>query len=128
MNGLKFLSNVDEGQLKNFPMTKGQKIVPKTKKEKRADKRVLMKNKIEARHGIRDEDSSIEAQQTTTGRSDKSETGNVENMKRQTFTKGWMESFTEKEALPTKQQGKVIRTINYVKEEESEDENSGMNS
>ena len=125
MNGLKFLSNVDEGQLKNFPMTKGQKIVPKTKKEKRADKRVLMKNKIEARHGIRDEDSSIEAQQTTTGRSDKSETGNVENMKRQTFTKGWMESFTEKEALPTKQQGKVIRTINYVKEEESEDENSG---
>ena len=120
MNGLKFLSNVNEDQLKNFPATKGQKIVPKTKKEKRADKRVQMRTKIEARNGIRDDDTSIEAQPSGV----KSDAGNIENIKRQTFTRGWMESFTEKEALPTKQLGKVVRTVNHVEEEESEEENS----
>lgn len=121
MNGLKFLSSVNENQLKNFATGKGQKLAPKTKKEKRADKRVQLKTKIEARNGIRDEDSSIEAQPTSV----KPNPGDIENMKRQTFTKGWMQTFTEKEALPTKQQGKVVRTTNHVKEEESEDENSG---
>ena len=121
MNDLKFLSNVKEDQLKNFATGKGQKLAPKTKKEKRAEKRVLLKTKIEARNGIRDDDSSIEA--STAG--PKSTTGDVENMKRQTFTKGWMETFTEKEALPTKQLGKVVRTINHVKDEESDDENIG---
>jgi hypothetical protein len=42
MNGLKFLADVNEDQLKNFPMTKGQKVVPKTKKEKKTAKRLKM--------------------------------------------------------------------------------------
>ena len=121
MNGLKFLSVVKEDQLKNFATGKGQKLAPKTKKEKRAEKRVLLKTKIEARNGIIDEDSSIEAQTKNA----KTNTGDVENTKRQTFTKGWMETFTEKEALPTKLLGKVVRTINHVKDDESDDENLG---
>ena len=40
MNGLKFLANVDENQLKIFPMTKGQRAAPKSKKEKKAAKKI----------------------------------------------------------------------------------------
>ena len=34
------LSNVKEDQLKNFATGKGQKLAPKTKKEKRADNKI----------------------------------------------------------------------------------------
>ena len=118
MNGLKFLANVDENQLKNYPMTKGQKAVPKSKKEKKSAKKQKMRAEIESRNGIRDEDSSIETIKLTGKTSD---AGNVENVKRQTFTKGWMDSFTEKEALPTKLQGKIVRTIHRVEEENSDE-------
>ena len=117
MNGLKFLANVDESQLKNYPMTKGQRVVPKSKKEKKSAKKQKMRAEIESRNGIRDEDSSIETLKLTGKTSD---AGNVENVRRQTFTKGWMDSFTEKEALPTKQQGKIVRTIHRVEEENSD--------
>lgn len=121
MNGLKFLANVDEDQLKNFPITKGQKVVPKTKKEKKSAKRLKMRTEIAARNGIRDEDASISIE-TSKLADGKYDTGNIENIRRQTFTKGWMESFSQKEALPTKQQGKIVRTINQIKEENSDDE------
>jgi Nucleolar complex-associated protein len=118
MNGLKFLANVDENQLKNFPMTKGQRAAPKSKKEKKAAKKQKMRAEIDSRNGIRDEDSSIDTVKLTGKTSD---AGNVENVKRQTFTKGWMDSFTEKEALPTKQKGKIVRTIHRVEEENSDE-------
>ena len=118
MNGLKFLANVDENQLKIFPMTKGQRAAPKSKKEKKAAKKQKMRAEIDSRNGIRDEDSSIDTVKLTGKTSD---AGNVENVKRQTFTKGWMDSFTEKEALPTKQKGKIVRTIHRVEEENSDE-------
>lgn len=130
MNNLKFLANIDENQLKTFSVGKSQKNAPKTKKEKRAEKRVVLRTKIEARHGIRDdedEDNSNEESKfanKSNKKIDKSDVGNVENQPRQTFTKGWMESFSVKEALPIKQNsGKVIRTVNQIKEEKSDDEN-----
>ena len=118
MKGLNFLASVDEDQLKFFPLTKAQKTAPKTKKEKKAAKRLKMRTEIEARNGIRDEDSSIEVEKAANG---KPAVGNVESIQRRTFTKGWMESFSEKEALPTKQQGKVVRTVNQIKEENSDE-------
>jgi hypothetical protein len=122
MKGLKFLADQEEAQLKSFAVTKGQKAAPKTKKEKKADKRTLMKTKIEARNGIRDDDSTIEASKPLKSNNNKPEADNVENTRRETFTKGWMESFSVKEALPIKQQGKLIRTVQQIREEEDEEE------
>jgi hypothetical protein len=126
MKGLKSLADAEEEQLKSFAATRGQRSAPKTKKEKRADKRTLMKAKIEARNGIRDDDSTIDALKPLSS-NNKSEADNVENMRRETFTKGWMESFSVKEALPIKQQGKLIRTVQQIREEEDEEEDVNEN-
>jgi hypothetical protein len=117
MKELRYLAGVEENELKSFAMTKGQKAAPKTKKEKKADKRATLKAKIEARNGIRDDDDSIVKESKPQPKTSKSSSGDVENMARQTFTKGWMDSFSVKDSLPIKQKGKVVRTVNQIKEE-----------
>ena len=105
-----WLASIDEKSLSLFASKKGQKLVTQvsSKKDKKAKKKALLEAKLEGKL-VRDNNDGTNR-----------ETGNIENLDRKAFTPGWMQSLTSKEALPIKQNGKVIRSLRENKDQISD--------